>query len=186
MPDLILFILGAGLILLLCWLKERFTGFQAQRPQDYAKDGPVFDIRRHLNGPMSCDGVLYGPFGRVSSRFTARMHGSWQGNTGTLVEDFRYDSGTEQRREWHLTSANDGTFKATAPDVIGTGEGVQMGSAIRLQYRIKLTESAGGHELDVTDWIYLLDNGSLVNRSQMRKFGVKVAELVATIRPEPV
>nr|WP_323780906.1 DUF3833 domain-containing protein [Amylibacter sp.] len=183
MSDLALFALGAVAVLLLVLLKERLTGFAAQRPQDYLDGGPEMDIRRHLNGPLICEGVLYGPLGRVSARFVAQMHGSWDGNTGRLVEEFKYDGGTQQRREWFLTSKNDGTFLAEAPDVIGVGKGVQMGSAIRLNYRIKLTQSAGGHELDVTDWMYLLEDGALVNRSQMRKFGVKVAELVATIRP---
>jgi len=32
----------------------------------------------------------------------------------------------------------------------------------------------------------MLENGTIVNRSQMRKFGIKVAELVATIRPAEV
>jgi hypothetical protein len=58
-----------------------------------------------------------------------------------------------------------------------------MGSAARLTYRIRLTEEAGGHVLSVTDWLYLMDNGTLMNRSQMRKFGITVAELIATIRP---
>ena len=34
----------------------------------------------------------------------------------------------------------------------------------------------------VTDWMYLVENGTVINRSQFRKFGVKVAELVATMR----
>ena len=33
------------------------------------------------------------------------------------------------------------------------------------------------------DWMYLMENGTIINRSQFRKFGVKVAELVATMRP---
>jgi DNA/RNA endonuclease G (NUC1) len=52
-----------------------------------------------------------------------------------------------------------------------------------LNYKIKLTEDAGGHVLNVTDWMYLAPNGAIVNRSQFRKFGIKVAELVATMRP---
>jgi hypothetical protein len=52
-----------------------------------------------------------------------------------------------------------------------------------LSYEIKLTEEAGGHALKVTDWMYLMDNGTIMNRSQFRKFGFKVAELVATMRP---
>jgi hypothetical protein len=54
-----------------------------------------------------------------------------------------------------------------------------------LRYRIRLTPEAGGHVLDVTDWMYLLENGTIINRSQFRKFGIKVAELVATMRPVP-
>ena len=38
--------------------------------------------------------------------------------------------------------------------------------------------------LDVVDWMYLAPNGTILNRSQMRKFGITVAELVATVRPE--
>lgn len=182
MSDLMMFMMGAVAVALSVALMLRFTGFKAQKPQDYAQSGPEIDIRTHLNGPLICEGVLYGPMGRVTSRFVADMHGSWDGNKGHLVEDFRFDSGTVQQREWFLTSKNDGSFDAEAPDVVGVGRGMQMGSAIELKYRIKLADSAGGHELDTTDWMYMLDNGTIVNRSQMRKFGIKVAELVATIR----
>jgi hypothetical protein len=54
-----------------------------------------------------------------------------------------------------------------------------------LRYRIRLTPEAGGHVLDVTDWMYLMENGTIMNRSQFRKFGIKLAELVATMRPAP-
>ena len=182
MSDFVLFLIGVGVVLMTMKIVLRFVGFTAQKPQDYANGGPKFDIRTHLNGPLICEGVLYGPTGRVTSRFVADMYGTWEGNKGHLKEDFRFDSGTVQQREWFLTSKNDGSFDAEAPDVVGVGQGTQKGSAIELKYRIKLAQSAGGHELDTTDWMYMLDNGTIVNRSQMRKFGIKVAELVATIR----
>jgi hypothetical protein len=37
--------------------------------------------------------------------------------------------------------------------------------------------------LDTVDWMYLAPNGAIMNRSQFRKFGFTVAELVATMRP---
>ncbi len=163
------------------WFLSRRLGFLAQTPDDYAH-GPTFDLRQHLNGPIACDGIIYGPGGRVTSRFTADFNAEWQGNTGRMTEDFRYDSGTVQHREWHLTLADDGTITAQADDLVGTGTGTQSGSGVRLSYRIQLPESAGGHVLDVVDWMYLLDNGTIMNRSQFRKFGIKVAELVATMR----
>ena len=69
--------------------------------------------------------------------------------------------------------------------MVGEGIGRAEGSAVLLNYRIRLTPEAGGHVLSVTDWMYLMENGTIMNRSQFRKFGIKVAELVATMRPAP-
>jgi hypothetical protein len=183
MPSVITFLLGGLAMLALLAVVGRFLGFNAQRPSDYAEAaGPRLDIREHLSGPMLCEGVVYGPTGRVASRFVADMDARWEGNRGVVSERFRYDSGTTQNREWRLTLGNEGSIHAEADDIVGAGQGRQAGSAAQLRYRIRLPESAGGHVLDTTDWMYLVENGTVVNRSQFRKFGIKVAELVATIR----
>ncbi len=184
MTSILSALLGALIVLSLIALARHFASFTAQRPADYA-GGPAFDLRQHLSGPMVCEGVIFGPTGRVTSRFVADMLGSWTGPTGTLSEVFRYDSGTVQHRAWTLVVAPDGAITATAPDVVGQGTGRVEGSGVLLRYRIRLTPEAGGHVLDVTDWMYLMENGSIMNRSQFRKFGIKVAELVATMRSVP-
>jgi hypothetical protein len=176
-------LLGVALVLVGMIIKSRYFSFQAQISDDYANHGPLFDIRERLNGLIVCEGVIYGPMGRVTSRFTANFEASWEGNVGKMVEVFHYDSGNVQHREWLLTLGNDGAIKAEASDLVGTGTGRQMGSAVLLNYRIKLSKDAGGYVLDTTDWMYLMSNGSIMNRSQFRKLGIKVAELVATMRP---
>ncbi len=174
-------LLGALGMLALLWLKNRLAGFDAQKPQEYAEGAPRFDLREHLNGPIRCEGVIYGPLGRVASRFTGDFVASWQGNRGVMREHFDYDSGNSQDREWQLELGNDGSIRAEAADLVGPGHGQQLGSAARLCYRIRLPKEAGGHVLSVTDWMYLTPSGVVVNRSQFRKFGIKVAELVATM-----
>ena len=164
------------------WAKGRFYAFAAQKPEDY-KSGHGFDIRTVLNGPIACEGMIYGPTGRVSSRFTAKMEANWDGDTGTMAEEFFYDSGNVQKRAWRLILSAGGVIKAEADDLVGAGQGQQTGDAVYLTYKIKLSDAAGGHVLDVTDWMYLMPNGTLMNRSQFRKYGFKVAELVATMRP---
>lgn len=176
-------ILGMIMTIAAYLLRERYLSFWGQRPEDYS-DGPLFDIRERFNGPIVCEGVIYGPTGRVTSRFVADFEASWNGNVGTMTETFHYDSGNTQKRQWTLTLGNDGRIKAEAPDVIGAGTGQQSGSSVVLNYKIKLSDEAGGHVLDTTDWMYLMANGSIMNRSQFRKFGIKVAELVATMRPK--
>lgn len=159
--------------------------FRAQRPDDYATTSPEFDIKRILNGPITSEGLIYGPTGRMTSSFVARMHGEWDGDNGTLTELFVYSSGKTMQRKWYLTTGPGNTFVAEADDVEGKGHGVISGSTVMLRYRIRLPEDSGGHVLDTTDWMYLMEDGTIMNRSEMRKFGIKVAELIATMRPEP-
>lgn len=175
-------LVGAFLVAALVWAQRRWFSFVAQRPEDYAATGPLFDIRETLAGRLVCEGVIYGPRGRVISRFVADMEGTWSGNSGTLTERFRYDSGSTQTRAWHLSLGENGRIRAEADDIVGTGAGAQSGGTVHLRYRIRLPSSAGGHVLDTTDWMYLVEDGTVVNRSQFRKFGITVAELVATVR----
>ncbi len=183
MENLLLVALGAGIVLVLGLVKRRLASFVAQSPGDYDGAGPDFDIRTHLNGPIVCDGVIYGPTGRVTSRFVGDFDVQWAGDRGVMSERFRYDDGTFLDRAWELHVGPDGRIEALADDVPGKATGQQAGPALQLRYRIRLPESSGGHVLDTVDWMYLTPDGTIVNRSQFRKYGIKVAELVATMRP---
>ncbi|WP_193143195.1 MULTISPECIES: DUF3833 domain-containing protein [unclassified Meridianimarinicoccus] len=183
MTDLVFLLAGLVLALAAGFLVQSLWSFRAQAPRDYAGTQPQLDIRQALQGPILCEGVIYGPTGRVTSRFVADMQGDWTGRSGVLRESFRYDNGNRQEREWRLTLGNDGSISGTAPDILGEATGRQSGATVCLKYRIRLPETAGGHVLDVIDWMYLAENGAIINRSQFRKFGIKVAELVATMRP---
>ena len=176
---LVLALLALGLVA----AQRFFFGFMAQRPADYAETAPDFDIRAVLNGPLIASGVIHGPDGRVATRFVAQMQGTWDAEGGTLAEDFQYDTGRTQQRVWHLVTGANGRFTATADDVVGTGEGEVSGATAVLRYRLRLPEDAGGWEVDVTDWLYLNPDGTIVNRSQLRRFGILVGELVGSIRP---
>lgn len=173
------------LVLAAVFAKNRFFSFRAQSPQDYAGVGPEFSLTRHLSGPILSEGLVFGPSGRVTNSFVAEMNGQWDGNTGTLTEHFVYSNGQVRDRKWFLTIGNDNTFTATADDIVGAAKGIVSGSTVQMTYDIILPKDAGGHRLKATDWLYLTENGVILNRSELRKFGFKVAELVATMRPAP-
>lgn len=184
METVFLVLLGVVFAISASWARGRYASFLSQSPEHYASgQAGQFDIRTKFNGPILCEGAIFGPFGRVSSRFEAEFMCTWKGDVCVMEEVFRYDDGTAQNRAWELALGNDGTIKATAADVIGTGTGVQRGDAVQLKYKLKLPKGSGGHVLDVVDWMYLAPNGAIINRSQFRKFGIQVAELVATMRP---
>ncbi len=176
----ILVVLALGLVL----AQRLLFSFMAQRPADYAETGPAFDLEVHLSGPLVADGVIYGPTGRMATRFAADIEGSWTGAEGTLTESFRYASGETQERVWRFTAAGpEGQFSGRADDVVGAAEGIVSGATVTLRYRLRLPPDAGGWEVDVTDWLYLGEDGAIQNRAQFRRFGILVGELVGSIRP---
>lgn len=184
MEALLWFWLGLCLALLLVLLRRKYAEFHGQTAQDYDDGFPAFSLKEHLKGEMICEGVIFGPMGRVTSSFVADFNISWDGDIGVVAEEFKYNDGSTQSREWTIKMGDDGHFTATAPDVPGKGRGIEAGSAVQMRYPIKLPDDVGGHVLKTVDWMYLTPNGTIVNRSQFRKFGFKVAELVATIRPK--
>jgi hypothetical protein len=180
--EILFFFLGGGLVLAGFLARRQMAAFHAQSPADYSDDYTVLDMKKHLNGEMICEGVIFGPLGRVTSSFVADFDVTWTGDTAVINEHFVYDDTSTQDRTWTITLGSNGAFTATAPDVPGIGRGQQSGSTIQIRYPIKLPADVGGHTLQTVDWIYLTTGGTMINRSQFRKFGVKVAELVATIR----
>lgn len=172
------------LVLLAMFAKSLFLSFRAQSPEDYANTDPAFVLKTHLSGPILSEGLIYGPTGKMTNSFVARMVGEWDGDTGTLSEEFTYSNGKQQSRKWFLKLGDGNSFTATADDLIGEARGTVSGSTIRMEYKIVLPEETGGHTLSVTDWLYLTETGVIMNKSEMRKFGIKVAELVATMRPD--
>ena len=178
----IFFGLGVLIVALAVLARRRYAEFFGQTPEDYDDGFPILDIKDHLNGAMVCEGVIYGPAGRVTSSFVADFDITWDGDVGQMAEHFRYNDGSVQNRAWRIKLGRYGKFTCTADDVIGEGKGTVAGPSVQMLYRIRLPQDAGGHVLDTVDWMYLTPDGTIVNRSQFRKYGFKVAELVATIR----
>ena len=171
------------LIIAATYAKTVLYSFRAQSPADYAGTDPVFSLKKHLSGTFASEGLIFGPNGKMTNSFVAEMVGEWDGDTGTLSEKFTYSNGREQNRKWLLKLGEGNTFTATADDIVGEAQGTVSGSTVSMRYTIILPEEAGGHTLTATDWLYLTQDGVIMNKSEMRKYGLKVAELLATMRP---
>jgi hypothetical protein len=160
-------------------------GCSGQTPEDYANATPKLDLREYLNGRLEAWGVLFDYTGKVDRQFYVVMEGSWNGNEGTLKEWFTYSDGRKDERVWTVTYSDDHHFTGTAHDVIGKAEGKQFGNAVNMQYTLRAKRDSGDTiDLSMDDWMYLIDDKTLINRTTMKKFGLKVGELVIAFRKE--
>lgn len=163
-----------GLCLLLC-------GCGSIPVQDYAATTPALDLRRFFNGELRAYGMLQDRSGKMTRRFTATISGSWNGDTGTLVEHFVFDDGEEQDRTWTLQHLGNGRYSGTAGDVVGTANGATGGSVFSWRYQLNVPWRDGSIVVNLDDWLYLIDEGHLLNRTTLRKFGFRVGELTLVI-----
>ena len=145
--------------------------------ENYAGTTPVLQFDQFFNGPVKGYGVVYGRSGEVKERFVVDMVGSWQGNIGTLEEDFVYYSGKKQHRTWNLVKTGENSFTGTASDIVGTATATAAGSAINWKYVLTLEVSGHTINLAMDDWMYKMDETTIMNRVDMKNFGIKVGEV---------
>ncbi len=149
---------------------------------DYLSQTPKYDLQAFFTGPIKAWGLVQDGNGKVIGRFDARMVGHWQGDTGTLEEVFTYYEGSVQspvHRTWHFKKLAGGHYQATADDVVGQAEATTYGSAGNLRYAAELPFGGGNGKIKVNfdDWIWQMRDGVVMNRTYLRKFGFKVAEV---------
>ena len=154
------------------------TGCSGARIEDYADKTPVFDIREYFNGHVEASGVFLNRAGKADSYFHVKMLGKWKGDEGTLAEEFVYDDGKKGERVWTLKMIDDHHFTGTAHDIIGISQGEQYGNAVHMRYVLRQPVDDTTYDLSMDDWLYRIDERTVINRITMRKFGFKVGELV--------
>ena len=148
------------------------TACTSPQPEAYAKELPRLTVEQYFNGTLDAHGMFQDRSGKVIKRFVVTMRCTWQGDTGTLDEDFIYADGTKQKRVWTLKKTADGRFTATAPDVIGTAQGIVAGNALRWKYVLALPVDGKIINVDMEDWMFLIDENVMLNRTAMSKYGV--------------
>jgi hypothetical protein len=153
------------------------AGCSAPAPALYASERPQLDIQRYFNGTLDAHGMFQDRSGEVIKRFVVVMRCSWQGDTGTLDEDFTYSDGTTQKRVWTIRKTGAGSFSATAPDVIGTAQGIASGNSLRWKYVLAQPVGDKVYNVDMEDWMFLIDGKVMLNRTAMSKFGVSLGSV---------
>ncbi|MEH6458705.1 DUF3833 domain-containing protein [Chitinimonas sp. JJ19] len=162
------------LVLLLAGLLLGCAGVDVNH---YARQKPTLDLPSYFNGTIDAWGVFQKRNGEVARRFKVEMRCSWVGDTGTLDERFVYDDGETQRRVWTLTRQADGSWQGRADDVQGVAVGRVAGNALHWTYTLKLPVDGTVYEVAFDDWMWLLDEQTMFNRSTLSKFGVNLGEV---------
>ncbi len=150
---------------------------------DYSNNSPKLITQEFFNGNLTAHGVVKNRSNKVIRHFNATIKAYWENGQGTLEEKFIFNDGEIQYRTWKLipNKNNPATFSATAEDVVGTGEGQTAGNAFNLNYILKVKYNDSTIDVTVDDWMWLVDEKTLLNESALTKFGFKVGTVQLVI-----
>jgi hypothetical protein len=143
----------------------------------YRSETPVLDLRQYFNGTLEAHGIFQDRSGEVVKRFTVIIDASWQGEVGTLDERFTYSDGSTQRRVWTIPRTGEGRYGGRADDVVGEARGEEAGNALRWRYVLALPVDGKVYNVDFDDWMFLMDDRVMLNRSVMSKWGFRLGEV---------
>lgn len=149
---------------------------------DYKDTKPTLVLESFLNGPLKASGIVHDFSGKVIRKFNVILDASWQGNEGVINEWFVYDDGETQTRVWQIKALGEGRYSGTAGDIIGTADGQSSGSALRWKYDMLLPVDGEEYQVHFDDWMFLVNDNTIINQSDIIKFGITVAKVTLVIQ----
>ena len=148
--------------------------------EDYKDKKPILKLEEYFNGKTIARGVFEDRFGNIKKSFKVFIDGSWDGKYLILKEDFIYDDGTKDYREWKLTKDqnNPNNYSGYADGVIGTASGSVSGNAFNWKYGFKLKVGNSTLNVKFDDWMFLQEDGYLINIAKVKKFGITLGRVI--------
>ncbi len=119
--------------------------------------------------------------GNLLRRFEVDLVGTWKGDKGELAEWFSFDDGEKSTRIWYLEKTGENSYQGYADDVIGIAKGQTSGSVLYWNYDLDIKVDGTLYTVNLDDWMFLMDENRLFNKTEMTKFGFRVGTIVLYI-----
>lgn len=168
-----------ALLIMFCLLLGACAGPDVRH---YQQQQPALDLVQFFGGKTEAWGTFQKRDGEVIKRFHVQLTGTQQGDRFVLDEDFTYSDGSKQKRVWTLRQQKDGRWTGTADDIKGEAEGQIAGNALNWKYTMLLPVDGSVYEVQFDDWMFLIDQNTMINRASMSKFGWQLGEVTLFFR----
>lgn len=117
-------------------------------------------------------------------RFSARLNGRLHNDRLTVVEDFFYEDGEQNRLTWVFDRAGEGRWTGRREDTVGHAEVIETGRDIRLSYLADFRSGDEVTRLGFEDVIYFGPAGRVINDAIVTRLGIPVARVRFEMQPE--
>lgn len=166
------------IVVMVCIVQLCLSGCSSIDGSSYRQQSPSFVLEDFFEGSVKAWGIVQNRSGDVVQRFTVDIQGQVKENILTLDETFNYSLGTGvSTRTWTIERLSDGSYAGSAGDVLPGAVGRSLGNAFNWTYEMQLPVGDKSYQVRFNDWIWALDERTIVNRAYIKKFGLTFAEV---------
>jgi len=141
---------------------------------------PEFYLEEYFSGKTEAWGLFHDRFGNLKRSFKVDITGTLVGDELMLDEQFLYNDGEKQQRIWKIKILGNKRYSGRADDVIGEAIGEAKGNALNWKYKLNLKVKDSEIKVDFDDWMFLQDKGILMNRAEVKKWGINIGVVTIT------
>ena len=146
---------------------------------------PNLDPVRSFTGHVRSWGVLEDRSGQPTAAVTTDCTGVAEGADGLhMVQRLQVGTEPSVTRDWHMQRIAPGQYRATANDMVGDTIGEASGRAFHWQWTLALSPGNSLKNVTLDQWWFLQSDGSLLNRTTIRKLGYIAAEVTEHFVPD--
>ena len=165
-------------LLMVMTLLISLSGCSAIDMQQYSANQPALNLYDYFQGQTKGWGIVQDRKGQLTRQFTVAITGTVDDDgTLTLAEKFDWSDGEKSQRTWLLSKMDAHNYTGRAEDVVNTASGTLYGNVLNWQYVLNLKVDETDWKIAFDDWMFLVDDGLLLNKATMSKFGFKVGEI---------
>jgi len=153
-------------------------GCTSMKLESFKSNKPILNLEEYFHGKTIARGLFEDRFGNVKKSFKVVIDGISDGKFLILKENFIYDDGSKEYREWKLEKIGSNKYQGFADGVIGHASGETSGNAFNWKYDFNLQIGNSKYKVSFDDWMFLQDDGYLVNIATVSKFGVNLGKVI--------
>ena len=150
-------------------------------PRSFVGSGPRFDPVEFWAGHTDSWGVIENrdgaPTAIVQTHTDGTLTTTSDGSPGLRMTQQLNVDGKLSVRDWEMRRRGDGQFEARANDMVGTARGLAVGRTFHWTWTLAASPGNALKNVSMEQWMYLADNGTLMNRTIITKLGVRLAEV---------
>ncbi len=152
----------------------------------FAATTPAFDPVTFFTGHTQSWGVLENRSGQPTGIVTTDCLGTADGPDGLrMVQHLTMPDGSSQRRDWRMRRLAPHQFEATANDMVGTARGEAQGRVFHWRWILATKPGDDLRNVVMDQWMYAEPDGSMVNRTTIRKLDVILVQVTEQFERRP-